>query len=145
MVLTQFFRFLWPTWLVMLVLMTPWPRPALSQTPPKTAVQWYNQGVDKLSDKKYQEAIKDFNESINLNDQDADAFYNRGYAYHILGDYDKALADYDQALRLNPKFAYALGNRCYAYYLTKQYDKAINDCSAAIKLNNKYADRCVLD
>ncbi|MFM7572687.1 MAG: tetratricopeptide repeat protein, partial [Snowella sp.] len=98
------------------------------QTAPKTAVQWYNQGVDQLAEADYKGAIKSFSESIQLNPQDPDTYYNRGYAEHILGNYDAAIKDYNQAIALKPKFAYAFGNRCYAFYILKDYQKAIADC-----------------
>ena len=53
---------------------------------------------DQLAQGKYQEAIVAFTQSLALNAEDADAFYNRAYAHHSLGQYDKAIADYGQAI-----------------------------------------------
>ena len=42
-------------------------------------------------------AIEDFNKTIELDPQDAAAYYNRGVTYGNLGEYQKAIDDYYQA------------------------------------------------
>ena len=41
----------------------------------------------------YDRAIADFDQAIQLKPDYADAYYNRGIAYHDKGDYDRAIAD----------------------------------------------------
>lgn len=92
--------FPWPQRFTVMALTFAWglSLPVLAQT--KSAVQWYNDGVDKLAAQNFSGAIADFTESIKLNDQDADAYYNRGYAKHVLGQYQAAITDYNQAISL---------------------------------------------
>ena len=40
-------------------------------------------------------SITDYNRAIELNPEDASAYYNRGRAKDKLGDYDGAVADYN--------------------------------------------------
>ncbi|MFN2182777.1 MAG: tetratricopeptide repeat protein, partial [Anaerolineae bacterium] len=42
-------------------------------------------------------AIENYTKAIALDPQDAEAYSDRGLAYHDKGDYDRAIADFDQA------------------------------------------------
>ena len=63
----------------------------------------------------YQENTKDelddshgtieYSSDIELDPNDAYAYYNRGNSKHELGDHDGAIADYDRAIELNPENA----------------------------------------
>ena len=52
--------------------------------------------------KQYNEAIKDYNQAIELDPKHANAYYNRGIAKALLKQYDEAIKDYNQAIELNP-------------------------------------------
>jgi Flp pilus assembly protein TadD len=42
--------------------------------------------------------LADYNQAIQINPNDAEAYNNRGVIYYNLKDYAKALADYNQAI-----------------------------------------------
>nr|MDJ0659935.1 tetratricopeptide repeat protein [Crocosphaera sp.] len=65
---------------------------------------------------EYQKAITDYNQAISLNPNDADAYYNRGFAYSQLGENQKAIADYNQTISLNPNYTNAYYNRGTVYH-----------------------------
>jgi tetratricopeptide (TPR) repeat protein len=109
------------------------------ETETQRAITLYNQGVDQLETSDYQGAIASFTDSLAIT-PDADAYYNRGYVYHILGNYNKAIEDYGLALNLKADFASAFGNRCYAYYLLENYPSAIADCEKAVSLQPQNAN-----
>ena len=48
----------------------------------------------------YQSAIQNLNKAIEVNSNDADAYYNRAFAYRQLEYYQKALNDYDKSTHL---------------------------------------------
>jgi tetratricopeptide (TPR) repeat protein len=85
-------------------------------------------------------AIADCNQAIQLNPNDATAFFNRGRAYEAKGQYDRAIEDYSQAIRLDPNNANAINNRGNTYNKQSQYDRAIEDYNQAIRLNPSDAD-----
>ena len=84
--------------------------------------------------KSYSKAISDFNKAIQLNQQYANAYNNRGLTYFHKKSYDKAIDDYNKAIQLNPDFAVAYNNRAHAYYQKKAYTKAREDVQQAQKL-----------
>ena len=55
-------------------------------------------------------AIVDFVRGIELNPDDADAYYSRGEAKFLQFDLDGAIVDFDRAIKLNP-------NHTDAYFL----------------------------
>ncbi|MFA6915867.1 MAG: hypothetical protein WC222_05680 [Parachlamydiales bacterium] len=61
-----------------------------------------------FSQKKYNEALADFNQVIELKQKSATSFEDRAGTYLALKDYDRALADVDSALEIKPKSAFAL-------------------------------------
>ncbi len=52
-----------------------------------------------------------FDEAIELDPQNAEAWYQRGNTYTDIGDFDQALSDYNEAIRLKPTYADAYFNR----------------------------------
>ena len=53
-----------------------------------------------FKDKKYSETIKACDNAINLNPNDAKAYYQRAYAKNHLGKYDEATKDYNKSVEL---------------------------------------------
>jgi tetratricopeptide (TPR) repeat protein len=51
---------------------------------------------------KYKDSIKDYTAAINLNNQNAEVYKQRGYVYQKLNKNEEAKADFEQALKLNP-------------------------------------------
>ena len=60
---------------------------------------------------EYQEAIDDYTSAIKINPDDADAYVNRGAAYHNLGKHQEAIDDFNTAIKINPDYAKAYYNR----------------------------------
>ncbi len=53
-----------------------------------------------FKDKKYPETIKACDNAINLNPNDAKAYYQRAYAKNKLGKYDETAKDYNKSVEL---------------------------------------------
>jgi lipoprotein NlpI len=69
----------------------------------------------------------------------AEAFYSRGYAYNQYRHLDRSIEDLDQAIRLNPNLAKAFVMRGVDYTFKRQFDRAIWDLDQAIRLDPNYA------
>lgn len=96
-------------------------------------------GYEKYREGEYKDAIADYDESIRLDDQNADAFNERGLAKYSLQNYQAALSDYDQALQLDDQHANAYGNRGLTKHALQNYQAAVEDYNQAIRLNPQYA------
>lgn len=102
-----------------------------------------NQKVDegwRLWEKKDFNGAKNlFNEAIQLNPDNSQAYSGRGTAYVDLRQYEQSIQDLTKAIQLNLNSDYVYNNRGAAYNGLKQYEQAISDFNKAINLNSKYA------
>lgn len=103
----------------------------------KSATAYIERGLTRYREGDYQGAIKDYDEAIRLNPDDADSFYNRGLARYSSKDNQGAIEDYNEAIRLNPKDADSFYNRGLARYESDDKEGAIKDYDEAIRLNPK--------
>ena len=84
-------------------------------------------------------AIKLFGEAIQLDPNNALAYYGRGTAYNELNQNESSLQDLNKAIEIDPNDADYYNNRGNAYSDLKQYERAIADYDKAIELNSDYA------
>ncbi len=82
---------------------------------------------------KYKAAIADYDIAIQLNPDDAAAYYNRGNAKYGLDEHQAAIADYDIAIQLNLDYAEAYYNRGNAKVRLDDYGGAFKDYMSANK------------
>jgi hypothetical protein len=101
---------------------------------PKVAETYNNRGLAFYNLKLYQEAIKDFSQSIRMKPGYAEAFNNRGNAYYELDQYEKARADFDQSIKIKPKYSKAHMNRGLVYFQIEAIDQACKDFRRACDL-----------
>jgi hypothetical protein len=101
---------------------------------PKFTEAYNNRGLAFYNLKLYQEAIKDFSQSIRMRPKYAEAFNNRGNVYYALDQYEKAQADFDQSLQLKPKYSKAHMNRGLVYFQMNKIDQACDDFRKACDL-----------
>ena len=105
----------------------------------KKILFFFNSFYSESLSKKYEEAIKDFNEAIRLNPNYAEAYNDRGVAKYDLGKYSESIEDYNRAIQLNSSFFGAYSNRGLVKVKIGKYKEAIEDYNEAIKLNPDYA------
>ena len=94
-------------------------------------------GSSKLELEDYSDAIKDFNYLINLNPDNARAYFNRAFVKFYLEDYSEAISDYTKSIELatdsETKFG-AFLNRGVAMLNIQDFDKALSDINKAINI-----------
>jgi tetratricopeptide (TPR) repeat protein len=78
-------------------------------------------------------ALKEFTEVLTYNSRSAEAYYERGKVFAVLGLYDLACDDYTQALQFRPHFPEAFLERARAYCQLKLFSRAIPDAKEAIR------------
>jgi tetratricopeptide (TPR) repeat protein len=78
-----------------------------SVSSPSTVAEWINKGNDLGYLKKYDEAIKAYDEAIRLDSNNVLAWYTKGIALDNMGKYDEAIKASDEAIRLDPEHKWA--------------------------------------
>ncbi|UCE12611.1 MAG: tetratricopeptide repeat protein [Candidatus Heimdallarchaeota archaeon] len=77
----------------------------------KKSIDWFNEGKSFEILGKYQDAIKAYNQAINLQKDFYEAWDRKGWNLENLKEYEKALECYETALRMKPNFKLALDNK----------------------------------
>ena len=105
----------------------------------KTAQQWFDEGSAFYNQKKYEDALKAYEEAIRLNPQHANAYFRKGDTLDELGRSEEAVRMYDEAIRLNPNDANIYYYKGIALQNLKRFDDAVRAYDEAIRLNPSYA------
>lgn len=91
------------------------------------------------SEKKYDQAIMQYNQIIKKCPTYADAYYGLGCAYSEIKDYNKAVESYNKAITINPNHSSSYYNLGCAYSEIKDYNKAIECYDKAITINPNHS------
>ena len=99
-----------------------------------------NRGYAYYKIGKYDEAIADYNKTLQLDATDAGTYHNRGVAYYHSGKNELALADFNKAFELKLDNSEVYNNRGAVYAAMGRSDAAIADFTRAIELSPDYAE-----
>jgi tetratricopeptide (TPR) repeat protein len=106
---------------------------------PDWAAPYFARARALYGQKKYGEAIPDFDEAIRREPGRPLWYDERGLAYSYAGQHARAVEDYTRAIQLTPHpSASVFNNRGWAYLETGQFDKAVADLSKAIQISPDY-------
>jgi tetratricopeptide (TPR) repeat protein len=81
--------------------------------------------------------MSDFNHSIELNNKNAEAYFNRALIYYDLGKYESSLQDFDRAIELHPD-AESYNRRGNCKRRMGDLNGAESDYSVAVKIQKDY-------
>lgn len=104
----------------------------------KSAIACYNRGYALMNDKRYNEALNDYNTAIELKPDYADAYLGRGNIFLMEHRNDEALKDYNKAIELRPGYADIYLSRGTLFINEKKVDEALKDFNKAIELKPDY-------
>jgi curved DNA-binding protein CbpA len=105
----------------------------------QTAQDFYNRGIQQSQSKKYQQAIKEFTQAINLDSSHIDAYLKRCEMRYKLGDNKGVLEDCYQVLKINSQIAKAYYYQGRARYRLGYSESAIEAYTEAIRQETNYA------
>ncbi|MEK7310135.1 MAG: tetratricopeptide repeat protein [Planctomycetota bacterium] len=97
-----------------------------------------DQGYKHFKQGKTDLAIEEYTQAIELDPQNAEAYYRRGNVYLQQRDTTPALADFDEAIKIDPKKATAYAGRGRAYLYLNDHPKCIANLCEAIKIDPTY-------
>ncbi|MDD1752264.1 MAG: tetratricopeptide repeat protein [Methanotrichaceae archaeon] len=103
------------------------------------ALVWISKGFALVKLDKYNEAIKAFDEALDLNPNSATAWSGKGSALEKLGKDDEAIMAFDKALDLDPNFATAWSGKGFALQNLSKDDEAKAAFDKALSLDPKSA------
>lgn len=111
----------------------------------KTYKNYLDEGIFKIQDGKYSQAIDLLNESIKLKNDFEISYFYRAVAYHALNKLNEAMLDYTKSIKLNPKMTDAYYNRAKIILEKKdsseiEIKKATEDLKRALELDEKFID-----
>lgn len=101
---------------------------------------YYSRGLAHKIQKKFEEAILDYNLAMRLQPNELSVFTNRGNIYFELQKYERAIEDYKTVLREIPNDLNANANIGAALLQLKEYEQAISYLNKAIELNSNIAN-----
>jgi tetratricopeptide (TPR) repeat protein len=101
---------------------------------PSEPVYHFIEGRALAGLKRYDEAIKAFDEAIELKPDYAKAYNNKGITLKNIGKLDEAINAYDKAIELRPDLVQAYNNKGVALRILGKYDEAIKAYEKAIEL-----------
>ena len=98
------------------------------------AVITKHRGMAYFAMNKLNQALNDFETSIQADPKSFRTYYYKGIVYAIQKKYKEAVDCYSKSLSLNEFQAHANFRRAIAYYELQEYEKAMNDLDVALKL-----------
>lgn len=106
---------------------------------PENARLYVSRSAIHITEGRLKEAMRDVDRSLDLDDTDADAWYNRACANYLGQTNDAALRDLENSLRLRPDNADALFLRGVVKGELYKEEDGIADIEAALKLKPELA------
>lgn len=99
----------------------------------------------RFQEKKYEEAIADYDMAVDLDPDYVDAYYRRGLAKHHIGRYESAISDFDIFITKNPNHADAHYHRAEANSFLGHLAEARTDLQIASQLAEQSDDADLID
>ena len=96
-------------------------------------------GISDVNTGNFVDAIKSFDEVLNLNEKSELAYFYKGICYHSLGITDDAFTNYTNAIKLNKNMVDAYFNRGQLMFKINQ-KQALDDFVSAVALDDKFID-----
>src|SRR3990172_11475211 len=100
------------------------------------SIQIFNRGKLLHQERQYREAIKEYQASLKLDDQNPFVFNSLGLAFAALRDFASALKAFNQALQLNPDLTDVYNNMGMVYAEQGAKEKAFEAFSRAVRNPN---------
>lgn len=105
-----------------------------------TAERLYSQGLAQLSRDDYSRAVTLFEKAVEIDLNYAEAWYQIGFCYGMMGQHAEALKASRQAARLRPEWAQVYLNIGASSFALREYKEAVEAYRQAIKFDENNPD-----
>ena len=89
------------------------------------AMKLYTEGIEKMENQQYNEAIELYKKALAIDDKFAFCWDNLGICFRKLNKYTEALDAYNNSLKVDPEGVTPLQNIALVYIYKEEYNKAI--------------------
>ncbi|MCR4953857.1 MAG: (p)ppGpp synthetase [Treponema sp.] len=93
-----------------------------------------HRGMAYFSMNKFEDALADFDISIQYDPKAYRTYYYKGIVYSILKKYPESIDNFTKSLEINKFQAHTHFRRAMAYFEVREYEKSMSDLNAAINL-----------
>lgn len=100
------------------------------------AERFYSQGVAQLSRDDFTRALGYFEQAVQMEPSYAEAWYQAGYCYGVLGRHAESLNASQQAAKLRPDWSASFVNIGVSSYALGQYKEAVEAYQRAVRLHD---------
>ena len=117
--------------------------PAKIQAPapaPNPAKGHFDAATKLYKEKKYDEALKEYTETLKYDPQSAQTYSNMGFIYFDKKEYDNAIKSQKKALELDPKYGLATLGLAQSYEKKGKKKEAIKYWREVLKLVKPHSD-----
>ena len=111
---------------------------------PKHPFSWKVLAAALKQNGKISESLVAGQKSVQLDPQDAEAYYNLGVVLQELGRLDEAEAIYKKAITLKPDFVQAIKNKWLLLFSQKRFEEALLDADLCISKGSRELDLTTL-
>ena len=108
------------------------------QEPSEKARTYYEQGVTRIEEGEFDEALSALKRAVRAYPRYGDAYYNMGIAYQKMGGLEEAIDAYQKAIEINPGDAAAHNNLGNVYLRQGRLGEAIAELDQALKIDPTY-------
>lgn len=105
------------------------------------AQEYYKLGCKLASEKKYEEAIEAYSQTIDTFPFFLEAFDNRGFSKMDLGDYREAITDFKKSLEIEPTGIAAQFSIAECYFRLGEFQEAKKEIEKAIAIKDEKISR----
>lgn len=103
------------------------------------AREWLERGAALMNQKDFRGAVDAFRKAIDMDPNDAIAYYRAANAYRMLKEYDNAVGNYRKAIELDSRYSDAYNNLGFTFEQMGSYGKAAENYQRAIQCDPNYA------
>lgn len=112
---------------------------AIELNSPELELTYYNRALAYIAQKKWNEAIRDFDEAIKLKPDFMIGYYRRGTAYLEQKSYTAAQGDFEKVIELNPDNLPARHNRAYICWKQGKLTEAFLECDRILEEDENFS------